>query len=145
MPSGISLTKVRDITDEQIAQVRRFNRIVTRRVGALDEAVLARGEPLGQARVLWEVGPDGADVRALRARLGLDSGYLSRVLQALAADDLLVVEPSERDGRVRTADVVVLDRGARYAESRSVADAEAGWRRGLVAIEAPQAEHFRLA
>ena len=79
MPSGISLTKVREITDEQIAQVRRFNRIVTQRVGALDEAFLARGRPLGQARVLWEVGPDGADVRALRARLGLDSGYLSRV------------------------------------------------------------------
>jgi len=103
LPCGISLTKVREITDEQIAQVRRFNRLVTQRVGALDEAFLARRRPLGHARVLWEIGPDGADVRALRARLGLDSGYLSRVLTALAADGLLVVEPSERDGRVRTA------------------------------------------
>jgi DNA-binding MarR family transcriptional regulator len=76
---------------------------VTQRVGALDEAFLARGRPLGQARVLWEIGPDGAELRALRERLGLDSGYLSRVLAALAADGLVTVGPSESDGRVRTA------------------------------------------
>lgn len=91
------------IVDEQITQVRRFNRIVTQRVGALDEAFLARGRPLGEARVLWEIGPDSADVRALRTRLGLDSGYLSRILQALAADGLVTVGRSETDGRVRTA------------------------------------------
>ena len=75
--------------------MRRFNRIVTQRAGALDEAFLARGRPLGQARVLWEIGPEGADIRTLRNRLGLDSGYLSRVLAALAADGLVVVRPSE--------------------------------------------------
>jgi DNA-binding MarR family transcriptional regulator/GNAT superfamily N-acetyltransferase len=53
--------------------------------------------------VLWEIGPDGADVRALRARLGLDSGYLSRVLRALSSDGLVTVGPSQTDGRVRTA------------------------------------------
>ena len=53
--------------------------------------------------MLWEIGPDGAEVRALRERLGLDSGYLSRVLAALAADGLVSVGPSEADGRVRTA------------------------------------------
>ena len=53
--------------------------------------------------MLWEIGPDGAEVRALRSRLGLDSGYLSRVLGALAADGLVTVGPSEEDGRVRTA------------------------------------------
>jgi len=83
--------------------VRRFNRVVTQRVGALDEAFLDRGRPLGQARVLWEIGSDGADVRSLRAGLGLDSGYLSRVLAALAADGLVTVGPSDTDGRVRTA------------------------------------------
>ena len=76
---------------------------MTQRVGALNEAFLARGRPLGQARVLWEIGPDGADVRVLRARLGLDSGYLSRILTALASDGLVSVGPSEADGRVRTA------------------------------------------
>jgi len=86
-----------------ITQVRRFNRTVTQRVGALDDAFLSRGRPLGQARVLWEIGPDGSDVRALRARLDLDSGYLSRLLRSLESDGLVVVEPSGTDARVRTA------------------------------------------
>ena len=77
--------------------------MVTQRVGALDEAFLARRRPLGQARVLWEIGPDGVDVRDLRARLGLDSGYLSRILAALSSDGLVTVGPSVADGRVRTA------------------------------------------
>ncbi len=86
-----------------VEQVRRFNRTVTQRVGALNDAYLSRRRPLGQARVLWEIGPDGSDLRALRARLDLDSGYLSRMLRSLEADGLVVVEPSDTDGRVRTA------------------------------------------
>jgi DNA-binding MarR family transcriptional regulator/ribosomal protein S18 acetylase RimI-like enzyme len=88
---------------DMIAQVRRFNRTVTQRIGALSEAYLARGRSLGQARLLWEIGPDGTDVRLLRSRLGLDSGYLSRLLRSLEADGLVAVERSEADGRVRTA------------------------------------------
>jgi DNA-binding MarR family transcriptional regulator len=86
-----------------ITQVRRFNRIVTQRVGALDDHFLARDRPLGEARVLWEIGPDGCDVRSLRSRLGLDSGYLSRLLRSLEAARLVSVEPSAPDKRVRTA------------------------------------------
>ena len=85
-----------------IDQVRRFNRVVTQRVGALNDEFLARGRPLGQARLLWEVGPGGSDLRSLRSRLDLDSGYLSRLLRALEADDLVIVERSGADGRVRT-------------------------------------------
>ena len=86
-----------------IEQVRRFNRTVTQRVGALDDAFLSRGRPLGQARLLWEIGPEGSDVRLLRARLDLDSGYLSRLLRSLEGDGMVVVERSDADGRVRTA------------------------------------------
>jgi DNA-binding MarR family transcriptional regulator/ribosomal protein S18 acetylase RimI-like enzyme len=86
-----------------VDQVRRFNRTVTQRIGALSDGYLARDRPLGQARVLWEVGPDGSDVRQLRSRLGLDSGYLSRLLRALEDDGLVVVEPGRADRRVRTA------------------------------------------
>ena len=86
-----------------IGQVRRFNRTVTQRIGALDDAFLARGRPLGQDRVLWEIGPDGCDVRLLRSRLDLDSGYLSRLLRALEDDGLVAVGPGEADKRVRTA------------------------------------------
>jgi DNA-binding MarR family transcriptional regulator/GNAT superfamily N-acetyltransferase len=85
-----------------VDQVRRFNRTVTQRIGALDDAFLARGRPLGQARLLWEIGPDGRDVRDLRARLDLDSGYLSRLLRALEGDGLVTVEANEADGRLRT-------------------------------------------
>lgn len=86
-----------------IATLRRFNRTVTQRVGALNDAFLARGRPLGQARVLWEIGAAGSDLRLLRSRLDLDSGYLSRLLRSLEADGLVAVERSGGDGRVRTA------------------------------------------
>jgi DNA-binding MarR family transcriptional regulator/GNAT superfamily N-acetyltransferase len=85
----------------QVDSVRRFNRTVTQRIGVLDDSFLARGRPLGQARVLWEIGPDGTRVRALRSRLGLDSGYLSRILRALEADGLVTVGADEADKRVR--------------------------------------------
>ncbi|MFN8108350.1 MAG: MarR family winged helix-turn-helix transcriptional regulator [Thermoleophilia bacterium] len=80
--------------------MRRFNRLVTRRVGALDDRYLARGRPLGQARLLWEVGPDGEEVRRLRARLGLDAAQLSRQLRALESDGLVHVGRGDADGRV---------------------------------------------
>jgi len=86
-----------------VGQVRSFNRTVTQRIGALDDAFLSRDRPLGQARLLWEIGPDGCDVRRLRSRLDLDSGYLSRLLRALEQDGLVVVAPSQADGRVRIA------------------------------------------
>jgi DNA-binding MarR family transcriptional regulator/GNAT superfamily N-acetyltransferase len=85
-----------------VAQVRQFNRLVTERVGALDDHFLSRNRPLGEARVLWEIGPDGCDVRALRSRLNLDSGYLSRLLRSLEQAGLATVEPNEHDRRIRT-------------------------------------------
>jgi DNA-binding MarR family transcriptional regulator/GNAT superfamily N-acetyltransferase len=86
-----------------VARVRRFNRLVTQRVGALDDRFLARGRPLGEARLLWEIGPEGCELRRLRERLDLDSGYLSRLLRNLEEDGLVTVGPAERDRRVRTA------------------------------------------
>ena len=86
-----------------IAQVRRFNRIVTQRVGALDDHFLSRDRPLGEARLLWEIGPEGRDLRSLRADLDLDSGYLSRLLRSLEAAGLITVDSKESDRRVRIA------------------------------------------
>jgi DNA-binding MarR family transcriptional regulator/GNAT superfamily N-acetyltransferase len=82
--------------------VRSFNRTVTERIGALQDEYLARGRPLGASRVLWEIGAEGVDVRALRARLGLDSGYLSRLVSALERDGLVEVGAGAADKRVRT-------------------------------------------
>jgi len=86
-----------------VEQVRRFNRAVTQRVGALDDHYLARDRPLAEARVLWEIGPGGCEVRALRGRLGLDSGHASRLLRALEADGMVTVGQGGTDRRVRTA------------------------------------------
>jgi DNA-binding MarR family transcriptional regulator/GNAT superfamily N-acetyltransferase len=88
---------------EMVEQVRRFNRTVTQRVGALDDHFLALDRPLGEARVMWEIGAGGCEVRALRARLGLDSGHLSRLLRTLEADGMVSVDAGERDRRVRNA------------------------------------------
>ena len=86
------LTKVRGMSVEMVAQVRRFNRVVTRSAGVLNENYLASGRSLGQDRLLWEIGVQGCDVRDLRSRLGLDSGYLSRLLRALQGKSRGVVE-----------------------------------------------------
>ncbi len=84
-------------------QVRSFNRAVTKRIGVLDDHYLGRNRPVGQDRMLWEIGTEGCEVRALRARLGLDAGHTSRLLRALESDRLIVVTPSDRDRRVRVA------------------------------------------
>ena len=86
-----------------VDQVRSFNRIVTQRVGALDDSYLGRNRPLGQDRILWEIGTEGCEVRALRSRLGLDAGHLSRLLRALEHAGLALTQPSPSDRRVRVA------------------------------------------
>jgi DNA-binding MarR family transcriptional regulator len=91
------------MVDLMVEQVRRFNRTVTQRVGALDDRYLARDRPLGEARVLWEIGPGGCEVRALRARLELDSGHASRLLRALEAGGMVTVVAAAHDRRVRVA------------------------------------------
>lgn len=87
--------------ESQIQQVRRFNRAVTRRIGVLTDDYLGRGRPLAESRLLFEIGSGGVNVRELRARLSLDSGYLSRLLRALEGQGLIGVQPSPVDARVR--------------------------------------------
>ena len=123
-----------------VEQVRRFNRTVTQRVGALDDHFLARDRPLGEARVLWEIGRSGCEVRALRARLGLDSGHLSRLLRALEADGMVTVATGEHDRRVRVArltpaglaELAELDRRADALAASLLEPLTAGQRERLV-------------
>jgi DNA-binding MarR family transcriptional regulator/GNAT superfamily N-acetyltransferase len=84
-----------------VEQVRSFNRTVTERIGVLNDHFLGRNHPLGEARLLWEIGEQGAEVRKLRSRLGLDSAYVSRLLRSLERQGLIVVEISSNDARVR--------------------------------------------
>jgi DNA-binding MarR family transcriptional regulator/GNAT superfamily N-acetyltransferase len=85
---------------DQISQVRRFNRLVTQRAGALNDHFLGRDRPLGESRLLYEIGSDGADLRDLRRRLGLDSGYVSRLLNALEEKGLVRLSRDSADQRV---------------------------------------------
>ena len=129
------------MTDAAVEQVRRFNRTVTERVGALDDHFLGLARPLGEARLLWEIGPDGCEVRLLRARLGLDSGYLSRMLRSLESAGLVASRASDRDRRVRVAHLTragraewrALDERADEHARSLLAPLDAGQRERLVA------------
>lgn len=91
------------MTAAMVEQVRRFNRVVTERVGALNDRFLGRDRPVGEARLLWEIGSEGCELRLLRARLGLDSGYLSRLLAALETAGFVEVTAVPSDRRIRVA------------------------------------------
>ena len=109
---------VREIDRDGVAVIRRFNRTVTERVGALEESFLGRDRPLGASRLLWEIGDDGVDLHELRDRLGLDSGYASRLVRRLEDESLIIVEAYPTDRRRRrlrltaagTAELQELDR-----------------------------------
>ncbi len=88
---------------DAIARLRRFNRAVTREVGALDTSFLGRGRPLGMARVLQLVQPDGTDVALIRDRLALDSGLMSRFLRSLEREGLITTASDPADRRRRIA------------------------------------------
>ena len=83
------------------AVLRRFNRSYTQRIGALEDSFLDTGRPLGENRLLFEIGSSPATTQELRERLGLDSGYLSRLLRALEGDGLVDVTPDPADRRRR--------------------------------------------
>jgi DNA-binding MarR family transcriptional regulator/GNAT superfamily N-acetyltransferase len=127
-----------------VSQVRSFNRIVTERIGALHEHFLARRRPLGQARLLWEIGAGGCDVRMLRSRLGLDSGYLSRLLRSLEHDGLATVTRSGSDARIHAvrltpaglAERAELDQRSNAAARAILGPLTAGQRERLVAAMA---------
>jgi len=84
-----------------IPRVRRFNRLVSQTIGALQNHYLGRDRPLGEARLLFEIGRNGTEVKDLRLRLGLDSGYLSRLLRSLERQGLVTTPSAIHDRRVR--------------------------------------------
>jgi DNA-binding MarR family transcriptional regulator/GNAT superfamily N-acetyltransferase len=106
--------------DDAITVVRRFNRCYTQRIGALDDSFLGMGLPLGTARLLFEIGSAPATAQLLRERLGLDSGYLSRLLRRLEDDGLVAVLPDPDDRRRRRVELTQRGRQCwRELEDRS--------------------------
>jgi DNA-binding MarR family transcriptional regulator/GNAT superfamily N-acetyltransferase len=130
------------MSQAMVDQVRRFNRTVTERVGALSDEFLGLERPLGEARLLWEIGSDGCEVRLLRSRLGLDSGYVSRLLRSLEAAALVELVTSGSDRRVRVARLTAAGRVERAALD---ARADAHARSLLVPLSARQRERLLAA
>jgi DNA-binding MarR family transcriptional regulator/N-acetylglutamate synthase-like GNAT family acetyltransferase len=84
----------------QVEAVRQFNRFFTQRIGVLDESLLASDFTLTQARLLFEIGTRKMCTAGdLIAVLGLDPGYLSRILQEFADSSLVTRKQSAEDGR----------------------------------------------
>lgn len=80
--------------------IRAFNRFYTRHLGLLDEHLLRSGFSLTEARILFELGANGqATSTAINDKLGLDAGYLSRVISGLDSKELLCKSRSKVDAR----------------------------------------------
>ncbi len=87
-------------SDEFVETVRRFNRFYTRQIGVLHEGFLRSPYSLTQVRVLYEMAHRGKPTATeLGKELGLDAGYLSRILRGFQKQGLLEKQPSETDGR----------------------------------------------
>ena len=110
--------------DRRVASVRRFNRLYTQRIGALDEGLLKSPFSLAEVRVLYEVAHrSGATAAEFARDLALDAGYLSRILGRLARRGLVRRTRSDADGRRTLLDLT--DKGARTLgplEARSSED-----------------------
>jgi DNA-binding MarR family transcriptional regulator/GNAT superfamily N-acetyltransferase len=86
---------------DDVRVIRSFNRCATQRAGLLRDSYLGTGRPFGASRLLFEIGEHGATVSDLRRRLGLDSGYLSRLLRQLEQEGSVVVGVDPHDRRQR--------------------------------------------
>jgi DNA-binding MarR family transcriptional regulator/GNAT superfamily N-acetyltransferase len=88
--------------EERISAVRRFNRFFTRQIGVLREGLLHSPYSLTEARIIYELAQrDVVTAAGLCRELGLDAGYLSRMVSRLEQQGLLDRLPSESDGRQR--------------------------------------------
>lgn len=102
-----------ETSEEKIDAVRQFNRFFTRQIGVLREGLLHSPYPLTEARILFELGRRSQVTASLLGReLGLDAGYLSRILTRLEQQGLLEKVRSDNDGRQRLLSLTTEGRNA---------------------------------
>lgn len=83
-----------------VAAIRRFNRFYTRKIGVLEQNLLHSPYSLTEARVLFELAQhDGMTAKEIGTKLGLDAGYLSRIVHAFSEKNLITRKASAADRR----------------------------------------------
>lgn len=88
-------------TPERIEAVRRFTRFYTRHLGVLEEGLLQSPFPLAEARLIYEIAHHAeTTIAELSTELGLDAGYVSRMIRRLHEEGVVAKNPSASDGRV---------------------------------------------
>ncbi|MEY9856507.1 DNA-binding MarR family transcriptional regulator/GNAT superfamily N-acetyltransferase [Catenulispora sp. GAS73] len=113
-----------------VAAVRSFNRSYTKVIGVLDEGLLKSPYTLTEVRVLFEVahaGPDGASVARIREDLGLDAGYLSRILARFDGEGLAVKGRAASDARRGTVALTERGRGVFSGLDERSSEQVAAW------------------
>src|SRR4051794_13698373 len=87
-------------SDQQVAAVRAFNRFYTRKLGVLDPQLLKSPYSLSEARVLYELAHrEELSAKEIGSELGLDAGYLSRIVQNFDENGLITRKPLPADRR----------------------------------------------
>ena len=126
--------------DDQISAVRAFNRFYTRKLGVLDQQLLKSPFSLSEARVLYEFATcESASAKAIGIELGLDPGYLSRIVQKFDEDGLIARKPLPADRRQHQISLTAKGRQAFAKLDRSSHDAVAAMLATL-----PQGDRQRL-
>jgi DNA-binding MarR family transcriptional regulator/GNAT superfamily N-acetyltransferase len=130
----------KDDLQARIDAVRRFNRFFTRKIGVLREGLLHTSYSLTEARILFEISNREQTTASDFSRdLGLDPGYLSRILSGLERRDLIEKAPSETDARRRILSLTTEGR-----EAFSVLDARSREEIGELLGRLSEGEQRRL-
>lgn len=123
---------------ERIEAVRRFSRFYTRRIGALEEGLLRTRFSRTEARVMYELGQrESTTATELGTELGLDAGYLSRILRGFHERGLLDRRTSDTDARQTQLSLTAAGRGA-FAELDAASRRDIGAMLGTLSIHAQQ-------
>jgi DNA-binding MarR family transcriptional regulator/GNAT superfamily N-acetyltransferase len=96
----MAIASPQDELERDVAAMRQFNRFYTQKIGVLGEGWLHSPFTLTEARLLYEIAHrDNPAATELGRDLGLDAGYLSRILASFEKKKLITRKPSESDGR----------------------------------------------
>jgi len=124
----------------RVTSVRAFNRFITRRFGVLERGLLGTNHSVTEARLLYELAQEPAvETSHLRTVVGLDSGYLSRLLARLEGQGLLIRRRSDADARRQLVELTPAGR-----EAYAVLDGRSTEQVANLLEDLPEADQRRL-